>query len=132
MNVLTATAFVVRHHGIARGWGGRVVLPWLRWFADDGRLAHVTDSRGRLVAVGAARCVFHPDDARKPYAHDESAPVVFVDLVVSRARGALAALWGALRTRFGARARIVWQRPRGAEAFRSFAFGRAERHLAYG
>lgn len=131
MNILAVTAFVVRHHGIARGWGGRVVLPWLRWFADDGRIAHVTDKRGRLVAVGLARCVHDAQDARDPYRHDEGGPVVFVDLVVSCAKGAMAALWAALKVRFGVRARIVWQRPRGLEQLRSFNFNRTER-LVYG
>jgi len=127
MNILTVTAFIVRHHGIARGWGGRTVLPWLRWFADDGRMAHVTDKRGRLVAVGLARCVQHAQDARDFYCHDEAGPVVFVDLVVSCAKGAMAALWAALKIRFGERARIVWQRPWGLEQFRSFDFVRTEK-----
>jgi hypothetical protein len=129
MNLLTTTAFVLRYYPPARGWGGRAVLPWLRWFADDRRAAHVTDSQGRLVAFGVARCLDNEADAADPYAHSEAGRIVFVDLAVARSRHALRALWSALRARFGPRARVAWQRVRLGEALRGYNFNQTERHI---
>lgn len=82
----------------------RTGLLWkIEWYFRDGRTATITEN-GRIVAVCLARCVESVDRARAEiYYHDEQAPLVWIEHIVSRHPRGIELLMANARERFGQR-----------------------------
>lgn len=85
---------------------------WLAWYWRDARVG-VVHNAGTIVAVCLARCIHEPAQADQPYAHDEAAPLVWVQDIASTDPLGIPVLLQQAIARFGER-----------EAFAGHAFAR--------
>jgi hypothetical protein len=102
--LVSAAAFLKRHRRESYGHAKRdLFLAWLRWYARDARLGIVM-LEGRIVALALARCVASAAQAQvDSYAHDEGAPMVWVDDIVSTHPHGVPQLFRQVEQRFGIR-----------------------------
>ena len=100
--LIRTAAFLKRWAPGLRHWKRAALLNFVGWYWTDARAGIVHD-HGRIVAVALARCVSHLEQADAPYYHDETAPIVWVDDIVSRHPLGITLLLGQVRQRFGTR-----------------------------
>lgn len=88
------------------------ILRIVAWYWRDGRCG-VTRAAGKIVAIALVRCINTVEEAEKPYFHDEKAPIVWVDDIISRHPQGMGELYRLAERRFGRResfAGTVFQR----------------------
>jgi len=112
--IIAVAAFLRRHDPAVAHWPVGRLLAWLRWHWANGGVG-IVGQRGRIVAVGVARCVHTIEDAEnEAYEHDEKAPMLWVDQLASTHPLGLPLLLAQARTRFGPRETVcghVFKRP---------------------
>ena len=72
------------------------------WYWRDARAGVIHDG-GQIIAVALARCVHDAAQGATPFVHDETAPIVWVDEIVSLHPHGIAYLLGHAISRFGPR-----------------------------
>ena len=79
------------------------LLDFVGWYWRDGRVGIVREN-GRIVAVAIGRCVQDVTRAQaEPYYHEEAAPIVWIDDIVSRHPHGVGLLFRQAMKRFGPR-----------------------------
>ena len=94
--------FLRRHLPARRAQAIKGFAHWLFWYWRDARVGVVHDS-GQIVAVCLARCIHAPSEGDQPYAHDEAAPLVWVQDIASTDPLGLPFLLQQALARFGPR-----------------------------
>lgn len=82
-SLLDVCRFLRRHLPARRAQERRGFARWVLWYWRDARVG-VVHSSGTIVAVCLARCIHAPAEAEQPYAHDERAPLVWVQDIASQ------------------------------------------------
>lgn len=100
--LVSIAAFLKRYAASYRRTGRTRMLEVLRWYWCHG-LVGVIREGGKIVAVCTARCVRNAEEGGTPYVHDEAAPIVWVDEIVSRHPHGVALLLRQAQERFGPR-----------------------------
>jgi hypothetical protein len=112
--LILIAAFLRRHLPAVDHWAPEVLLVWLEWHWRNGGVGVIRE-RGRIVAVGVARCVhFRKQAETSPYYHAEDGPLLWVDQLASTHRLGLPLLLAQARLRFGPRKTVsghVFKRP---------------------
>ena len=94
--------FLRRHLPARRAQAIKGFAHWLFWYWREARVG-VVHARGQIVAVGLARCITEPSQGDQPYAHDEAAPLVWVQDVASTDPLGLPLMLAQVLNRFGPR-----------------------------
>ena len=80
--LLDVCRFLRSHLPARRAQERRGFARWVFWYWRDARVG-VVHNAGQIVAVCLARCIHSPAEADQPYAHDEAAPLVWVQDIAS-------------------------------------------------
>jgi hypothetical protein len=101
-SILSVCAFLKRRAPGYRHAKRGPLLEFVGWYWRDARIGIVRE-HGRIVAVALARCVHDVKEGDDPFRHDEAAPIVWVDDIVSRHPQGIGLLLQQVRQRFGPR-----------------------------
>jgi len=112
-SIISICAFLKRRAPGFRTAQRAALVAFVLWYWRDGRVGVIRE-HGRIVAIALARCVHDVKQAAEPYYHDEKAPIVWVDDIVSRHPQGITLLLKHALQRFGPR-----------EAFAGHVFDRA-------
>lgn len=82
------TALLRRELPHIAGWPKESALQWVQWHCDSG-LAFVVRRGWRIDGAVLVRRVWSRDQAEEYYAHDDSAPIAYIDACVARTRGGM-------------------------------------------
>lgn len=104
--LISLAAFFKRHSPGLRHWPRSALVPMLEWYWRDARVG-IVQEHGKIVAAATARCLHHTGESRDAWAHDEHAPIVWIEDIASRHPRGLAALLGLLTQRFGERTALA-------------------------
>jgi hypothetical protein len=108
-------------------WSREQLVEWVELGLRTQRLVCIW-SAGEIVGVGCARLLNEGDDTRSwTTVHDESASLVFIDLVVVT-EPVMPVLWQAMKKRFGNKDEVLFRRLRDGR-LRRFDLKRFEQHL---
>jgi hypothetical protein len=105
-SLISVAAFLKRHGAHPRKWPRSVILPWLEWHWKNGGVGIIHD-KGKVLAVGVARCINSMAESGDAYAHDEKGVILWVDELASIHPEGLFFLLNQARTRFGPRLAVV-------------------------
>lgn len=104
--------FLCEHCETLAGWPEGRLQAWVQFSLAKRRMVALRDETGKIVAVGAARCLTDRSKQTDWYHHRETGDLVFVDFVVSAVPGGVRGLWMALKHRFRDRDRVAFRRLR--------------------
>lgn len=100
--VISIAAFFKRHLPTFRIRTRAQILPLVTWYWRDARVGVIREN-GRIVAAAMARCLNNEEDAAKPFLHDESGRIVWVEHIVSLHPLGVPLLMQTVTRRFGPR-----------------------------
>lgn len=100
--LLDVCRFLRRHGPGFKNAGTKNLAHFVAWYWRDARVGVIHDA-GRIVAVALARCIKETTEAAEPYRHTETAPIVWVDDIVSTHPAGVQLLLAHALQRFGPR-----------------------------
>lgn len=94
-----------------RKWTTEALMNWINWHSSQGFIFCALDDSGDIAGLAFVRPIMYVEQGDEYYEFDPEGPIYFVDIAISKVKGALQAISFAVLKRFGQRDKIAWKRP---------------------